>query len=124
MRPLQYQPFLNKVSNATAKSSPIDMRQIFNFSLQALAGTGSCAGTFQVQVCNTPCLSPFVNYNPPDSQWSNLGTALTFAQASTASNQLITKTDSCYVAMRIVFTDTSSGTNTALITVSIEALGM
>ena len=123
MRPLQYQPILNSASSATIKSSPIDTRQLFNFSLQALAGAGSCAGTFQVQVCNTPCLGQFSLYNPPDAQWSNLGTALTFSQGSAASGQLISKTDLSYVAMRVVFTDTSSGSNTALITVSIGALG-
>lgn len=123
MRPLQAQPILNAASNANLKSAPIDTRQLFCFSLQALAGSGSCAVTFQVQVCNTPCVVPFNTYNPPDAQWTNLGTALTFSQGSTASNQLISKTDLSYIAMRVVFTDSSSGSNTALITVSIGALG-
>lgn len=124
MRPLQIQPFLNKASNASVTSSPIDARQLFNLSLIVVGNTGSLAGTFQLQVCNVPCLGTFDSYNPPAVQWANLGSALTFAQSSTASNQLVTKIDLTYVAVRLVFTDTSSGANTSLMTASIEALGM
>lgn len=126
MRPLQVQPILAKASNVNTTSSPIDFRQIVCFSVQALAAAGSCAGTFQIQVNNTPAVNADFTklYNPPTASWVNLGSPLTFAQASAASAQLIPKADSSYVAMRVIFTDTSGGANTSLITVSIAALGL
>lgn len=124
MKPLQTLPLKSIASNVTTKSIPIDCRQLFNFSLQAQAAAGSCDGTFQIQVCNTPCLGAFNLYNPPDVQWTNLGSSLTFSQASTASTQLAPKTDIAHVALRVVFTDSSTGTNTALITAALFALGV
>lgn len=123
MRPLQTQPFKKIISSASFKTNPQDLRQIFCIALQVFADTGACAGTFQIQICSVPCLGPFIDYKPADNQWTNLGSALTFAQASTASNQLISKIETCYVAMRIVFTDTSGGSNTSLVTGSVSGLG-
>jgi hypothetical protein len=126
MRPLQCQPILNQPANSNYTSAAIDARQLVCFSLQAYAGAGSCAGTFQVQVSNTPCLQRFVDYGNSANPviWTNLGTPLTFSQSSTASSQLITKTDLSYVAVRVVFTDSSGGTNTSNITANLEALGL
>lgn len=108
-------------SNVNQTSSVVDLRQIFAFSVQAVAGTGSCSGTFQVQVSNDPVIGPFQNFT--FTNWVNLGTALTFSQSSVSSNQLVPYQNSSFVAMRVVFTDSSSGTNTALISVELMALG-
>lgn len=101
MRPLQDIILAPIVSSSNRTSKTIDMRQIVNFSLQAVAGTGACAGTVQIQVTNDPCLGNFNIYSPQN--WTNLGSALTFAQSSTASNQLIPKTDNSYVALRALW---------------------
>lgn len=122
MRPLQTIIMNGLASNANQNSTIIDLRQIVCFSVQCIAGTGKCDGTFQLQVTNDPCLTTFQDYAPVN--WTNLGTALTFAQTSTASNQLIPKTDNSYVACRVVFTDGSGGTNTAPITAELAALGL
>lgn len=123
MRFVQTQPIIpGTASNASINSAPIDTRQQYSFSLQCSATTGTCAGTFQVQVSNDPVVGSFTNYSPKN--WTNLGIALTFAQSSTASNQIVQFTQLSYVAMRVVYTDSSSGTNTATITASIGALGV
>lgn len=126
MRPLQTLVINNQPSNASITSGPIDLRQIVCFSLQASATPGSASGTFQLQVSNTPCLQTFSRYDTTDNPaiWTNVGTALTFAQASVASSQLIPKMDSSYVALRVVFTDGSSGSNTSRITAALAALGV
>jgi len=93
-----------------------------SFSLQAIAGIGSCAGTIQAQVSNDPCPGTFSSFVPVN--WSNLGSPLTFTQSSTASNQLLPKVDSSYTALRAIFTDSSGGTNTALISLQFSGLGL
>jgi hypothetical protein len=115
---------INQQANATVISPAVDFRQQFAFSVQAIGGDGSLAGTVQVQVNNTPVLNGFTTYAPSAASWTNLGTALTFSQTSVTSSQLVPKTDSAYVAMRVVFTDSSSGTNTANLTVQLSAIGV
>jgi hypothetical protein len=123
MGPLQDIIIKKVASSANVNSTVIDLRQAIALSFQAIAGTGSCAGTFQLQITNDPCLVPdFNNFVPVN--WTNLGTPLTFAQGSTASNQLFAKIDSAYCAMRVVFTDSSSGSNTSLITVQLSVLNI
>lgn len=121
MKPLQYIILDPIVASANKTSAIIDLRQLFSFSLQAVAGTGSCDGTVQVQVTNDPCLQYFANYVPKN--WVDLGNPLTFAQSSVASSQLIPTTNISYVAMRVIFTDTSSGMNTAKISLQLVAFG-
>jgi hypothetical protein len=114
MRPLQCQPINNQASSSNITTSPIDFRQIVNFSAQLSASTGACAGTLQLQVSNTPCLQKFLDYgnsaNPVT--WTNLGSPLTFSQASTASSQLISKTDNAYVALRGVWSSVPGAVTT------------
>ncbi len=114
MRPLQTLLFNNQVSTADLTSSAIDFRQIVSFSVQASASTGAMAGTFQMQVSNTPCLQRFIDYGTSSNPvtWTNLGSPLTFAQASVASSQLLPKVDSSYVAMRLLFSSTPGAVTT------------
>lgn len=121
MRPLQC-IVINHRSNLTITSPAIDARNLLNFSLQACAGTGSCAGTIQVQFTNDLCEVAFSQFVPVN--WTNLGSALTFAQGSTASNQGIVKTDISHTAIRIVFTDSSSGSNTSTLVVNLHGQGI
>lgn len=122
MRPLATLLFSAQSSVSSATSSAVDIRQTVCFSLQVSGGAGNLAGTFQVQVSNTPCLGPFKDYSLQNPVWSNLGTALTFAQVTSATSQIIAKTDVSHVALRVVFTETS--TNTALMTVALSTLGL
>lgn len=126
MRPLAQFEINNLPGNASFTSKPLDARQLVCFTLQASATIGSLAGTFQVQVSNTPVISTFINYDAVSNPavWTNLGTALTFSQASAASSQIVPKTDLSNVAWRVVFTDSSSGTNTSKISAAISALGL
>lgn len=114
MRPLSSQPILNQSTSGNHTSSPVDMRQMVQFSLQAAGSAGTLAGTVQLQVSDTPCIGLFKAYDSSDNPaiWTNLGSALTFSQSNSASNQLISKTDSCYVALRVVFSSTNSQVNT------------
>jgi hypothetical protein len=111
-------------ANASFNSNPIDVRQAFSFSAQAIGSAGSLSGTVQVQVSDTPVLDSFANYANANPTWSDLGDALTFDQESEASSQLIPKTDLCYVALRFVYTDSSSGDNTADISIQVSTLGV
>ena len=126
MRPVQTIILPATLASASVNSNIIDLRQSVCFSLQAIGATGSLAGTVQLQISNTPCTqSSFSNYVSVNSPvWTNLGTALTFNQSSTASSHIIAKQDSCYVAIRAVFTDTSGGTNTATLQLNLFALGV
>jgi hypothetical protein len=123
MRPLQLVAF-SQPGNASYTSAPIDLRQIVAFSLQALTTLGSLAGSIQIQISNTPCLQKFLDYSEMNPTWTNLGSPLTFTQGVAPSSQLITKQDSSYVAMRIVFTDSSSGANTASIQANVAGLSL
>lgn len=112
MRPLQDIILAPVISSSNRTSKIIDLRQIVSLSLQAVAGTGACSGTVQLQVSNDPCLTTFQNYTP--SNWSNLGSALTFAQTAVASNQLIPKLDSSYVALRAVWNSVPGAVTTVV----------
>ncbi len=117
MRPLQTQILTPIISSSDRTSTVVDMRQIVNFSLQAIAGTGACAGTVQMQVSNTPCTETFQNYESRDlPTWNNLGSPLTFAQSAVASSQLIAKIDNSYVAFRAKFTSTPGAVTTIVAT--------
>lgn len=120
---LQSNP-ISAPASASITSKPIDARQFYSFSMQSYGSTGSLAGTVQMQACDVPCLDAFQNYAPLASQWVNIGTALTFSQSSTASSQMFPVTSSSYVALRVVFTDTSGGTNTSTLNCYLTALGI
>lgn len=121
---LQSNPIKNLPASASFTSAPIDARQFYQFSLQMYGGSGSLAGTFQLQACNVPCVDVFNNYAPLTAQWTNIGTALTSTQTSVASSQMTPVLSSAYVALRVVFTDTSGGTNTAVMNAYLTALGV
>jgi hypothetical protein len=117
-----------QVANASANSTPIDVRQVFNISLQVISSAGSLAGTFQLQTSNLPYVGTVDGFNktyaPTAVQWTNLGTALTFAQASAATSQVIAKTDISNVGVRLVYTDSSSGSNTATFSAYLNVQGI
>src|ERR1700761_2092447 len=117
-----------QAGNASVNSKPIDCRQVLNISLQVVSSAGSLAGTFQLQICNVPYVGTVDGFNstysPPAAAWTNLGSALTFAQSSTATSMAVAKTDISNVAVRVVFTDSSTGSNTATFSTYLNVQGI
>lgn len=109
------------VANATITSSPIDINQIIKMSAQVVVGSGTAGGSLQLQVSNdyTPAGAFFTNQ--VFTNWSNLGSAVTVTGAGAT---LIAQQDLCYRALRAIYTDTSTGTGTAKISVELVCLGI
>lgn len=97
---------------ATVNSAPIPAVNLFSISAQIVA-TGAAAGTMKLQASND---------NPPNgpsavTHWNDI-TGATVAVAA-AGSFLIPKTDICYEYIRVVYTNTGTGT----IMVTVKGLG-
>lgn len=121
MRFLPFSPINLQTANATITSSAIDMSQIFKMSAQVIIGTGTATGSLQLQVSNDHSTGAQQFGNQTFTHWSNLGSAVAI---SGAGSTLIAQQDMCYKALRAVYTDSSSGLGTALVTVQILCLGI
>src|SRR3954464_995634 len=104
-------PINAHATSASFTSSPIEAVApsfMFKFSAIAKADHSSASGTLQLQGSNTP----------PNTAgtytWVNVGSA---ASISSTTAVLIAAADVCYGRLRFVFTDSSSGASTALLTV-------
>jgi hypothetical protein len=97
---------------ATVTSGPIDSRNLFYASAQ-VSITGSGAGTLVIQASNDdPTVFPFTPVN-----WTAIPSAT--VTTSGAGAYLIPKTDLCYEYVRLVYTNTGTGT----MSVVFKALG-
>lgn len=121
MRFLPFSPINSIVTSANITSSAIDMSQIFKMSAQVIVGTGSSTGSLQLQVSNDHSTGAQQFNNQTFTNWSNLGSAVS---VSGSGSTLIAQQDMCYKALRAIYTDGSSGTGTARITVQILCLGI
>lgn len=103
-------PLINSVlGNATIKSASLDTSFMFKLSGVVRATHASANGTMQLQASN-------VTGAPTESDWVNLGSPATI---SGAGNTIIAQQDLSYRWIRAVYTDSSGGSATALITLSV-----
>lgn len=104
-------------SAATVTSSAIDSRNLFYMSAQ-VATTGGAAGTLKIQVSNDEMpITPIPGSGWTPTNWSDLSGAS--VAVSGAAAFLIPKTDCCYQYVRLVYTNSGTGT----ISVVFKALG-
>lgn len=121
MKYLPFSPISNVVANATITSAPIDCSQLFKMSVQVVVAGGTATGSMQMQVSNDHSTGAQLFNNQTFTNWSNLGSPVT---VTTTGSQLIAQQDVCYKAIRAVYTDGSSGSGSATISVNLFCLAL
>lgn len=122
MRPYNKQISVNVLMNTSSNSSAYCLDTIFGYSIQAVY-TGTPTGTLKLQGSDDPTgdfASPANATNIP-TNWSDIaGTS----QALTAAGTFLwNMSDVGYNWVRLVYTDTSGGTSTAILNARINAKG-
>lgn len=121
MKFLPFSPINAVTASATVTSAAVDMSQIFKMSAQVVVAGGTATGSLQLQVSNDHSTGAQLFNNQTFTNWSNLGSPVAI---TTTGVNLIAQQDMCYKALRAVYTDTSSGTGTAKVTVQILCLSV
>lgn len=109
-------PILAHATNANFNSSLVESvapSGMIRFSAIAKADHASAAGSLQLQFSNTKTNASGTYV------WVNLGSALTITGVTAVA---LTAIETCYGRLRFVYTDSSSGVSTALLTVETMAL--
>lgn len=86
-------------------SSAIDASQLFAVSCQIVTGSGTAAGTVQLQVSNDLIGQDYTMQSAP-TNWNNLGTAATLAAGATA--YYISRLDICARSLRAQYVSTTT----------------
>jgi hypothetical protein len=114
------------VMNTNITSAPYNVQQIYGVAIQAVF-TGTPTGTFKLQASADPATS----YNPAGAgqagmagsnnptNWSDIEDSS--YTVSAAGNYVWNVFDIMYTYIRLVYTDTSGGTSTAVLTANINA---
>lgn len=109
----------NAVMNATITSSYYNVQQIFGVAIQAHY-TGTPTGTFKLQASSDPATSYNNGSNVP-ANWTDIAGS---SQAVSAAGDFMWNVfDQMYNWIRLVYTDGSGGTSTAVLNVTINAKG-
>lgn len=113
----------NVVMNATITSPAFIMKELYGFAIQAVY-TGTPTGTLKLQASADPATS----INPGNSVGANVITnwtdiANTSTALSAAGNTLYNVPDVMYNWVRLVYTDGSGGTSTAVLSARFNAKG-
>lgn len=106
--------------NATINSAPLQLWNVVIYSIQIFF-TGTPGGNFKLQASNDPAAQAistgnFTSVITVPTNWSDVVSS-TFT-VSAAGNVMWTVADPGYNWVRVVYTDTSSGSSTAIITSS------
>lgn len=108
----------NAIMNATINSLAVPLYQVYGYSIQ-IVFTGTPTGSFKLQASDDPVPqagSPSITAQATPTNWTDI---VNSTQAITAAGSIIwTVTDAFYNWVRVVYTDTSGGTSTAIVTVS------
>jgi hypothetical protein len=103
--------------NTTINSSPYNVQQIYGVAIQAVF-TGTPTGTFKIQASADPATGYDPTDNPP-SNWTDI--AGSSYSVTAAGNYMWNIFDIMYNWIRLVYTDTSGGTSTAVLNTTINA---
>lgn len=98
---------------ATLTSNPIPTHQAYCCSLQVNT-TGSAAGTAKLQASNDNIPGDYVTLQTP-TNWTDIPSAT--VTVTTAGSVLIPKLDLSYQYIRVVYTNTGTGTVQAVLSV-------
>lgn len=103
--------------NANLVSTPIQLYQMFGYAIQ-LVWTGTPTGTFKLQASADPVpQGPPASASTMPTHWSDI--ANSNQAVSAAGTYMWNIPDAMYNYVRLVYTDTSGGLSTAVITVKI-----
>lgn len=105
------------ILNATRNSTPQQLYQNFGFAIQVVF-TGTPTGSFKLQASCDPAYSGQTGGNTAGVpvHWTDI--ANTSFSVSAAGNLMWNVSDAMYNWVRVQYTDASSGTSTAIVTVS------
>lgn len=104
----------NTVMNTTINSTPVPLYQTWGYAVQVVF-TGTPTGTFKLQASCDPIPQARVEVQTPIN-WTDIANSSYAVTA--AGNYMWNVFDVGYNYVRVVYTDTSSGASTAIITVS------
>jgi len=103
--------------NADHNSAPLQLKNMFGYSIQ-IVWTGTPTGTLKLQASSDPLYSGAPGTNPAEpNNWTDVDNSS--QSISSGGNYLWNQTDVMYNWVRVVFTDSSSGTSTAVITSAV-----
>lgn len=125
MRPCNSQFLSNGVTGSASFSisSAIYSDCIVRASFQFTVGSGSVAGTFQMQGSNDQSIGIPANQFTP-TNWSTITSASVVASStSTARTFMILPIETSYEYMRVTFTDNSGGTANGLVNGRVKGIG-
>lgn len=108
------------VMNANLASTPVPLLDIYGFAIQAVY-TGTPTGTLKLQ-CSC---DPFKNNGitpPAPTNWTDVTDSST--SISSAGSYVWNVTGAFYNFVRVVYTDGSSGSSTAVLTIRMVVKGM
>jgi hypothetical protein len=110
------------VMNANTNSDPYNLQQIYGFSIQAVY-TGTPTGTIKLQASCDPATSYNSTTNVTGSNkptnWTDI--ANSSQSLSAAGSYIWNIPDAMYSWVRLVYTDGSSGSSTAVLNATINA---
>lgn len=115
MRQEQIQLVPNGTAAASFTSNAISARELLSCSVQANGTGAGAAGTMKLQASNDP---DSIAGNAQPSNWTDIPSAT--ATIAGATSVMIPKTDLCYEWVRVVYTNTGTGT----VGISFKALGL
>jgi hypothetical protein len=110
---------LSAADTASANGTLIDANQLVSASFQAVFGDVTAVGTVKVQmsndICNAGYAVPGLPFAPVN--WTDIPSATSTVTAGVAATP-ITIAQTCYRWMRVVFTRTSGGSTTVIVTMN------
>lgn len=119
MNVYNYQLKSNQALNTTFTTVPLQLRNIYGFAIQAVWATGTPNGTFKLQVSADPCVNAATGplapaqLNQGPTHWTDLASS---SYAIAASGDYVWNVfDTMYNWVRVVYTDSSGGTSTAVL---------
>lgn len=126
MRVFNKQIATNVLLNANYNSNAVPLKSIFMYSIAALTSNGTLVGTIKLQASNDPETNdsmPLGTPAPPPTHWVDI-TGSSFTLFPATNETMWNVRDVAYNYVRVVFTDNSGGTNTATMSIIVNAKGV
>lgn len=107
--------------NTTITSPAMQLKNIYGYSIQAVAAGDTPSGTFKLQSSCDPCALGPPTFALP-TNWTDITNS--FYTISAAGNFEWNVRDAMYNWVRLIYTDASSGASTSLLTATINCKGV
>lgn len=122
MRPYNKLILSNVVMNTTINGPAMELKEIFGFCIQATY-TGTPTGTLKLQCAVTPVQEGGTTVpEPATADWNDIADS-SFV-ISSAGTYTWNFHDSMFTWVRLVYTDASGGTSTAVLSARMNAKGI